>query len=145
LQQGIVEGQENPVFLIYEHKIYEVQKYLSFTKHIFDAIILVTNPKWFDSLTLKQQGIIRTGALLYQQNYARFLDEIVVEKMIKKLKDLGMIINDVSKEERDRMKKASQAGVIEAIKEKGIDPALMEEFFATIDQVHTQINQIGKD
>jgi len=105
---------------------------------------LVTNPKWFDSLTEKQQEIIKVGALL-GQNYGRFLDEIVVEEMTEKLKDLGMIINDVSKEERDRMRKASQPGVKEAIKEKGVDPALMEEFFATIDQVSKQIEQIGKD
>jgi len=144
LQQGIVDGQENPVYNIYEHKIYDVQKYLSFTQHIFDSIILVSNPKWFDSLTEKQQEIIRVGALL-GQNYGRFLDEIVVKEMTEKLKDLGMLINDVSKEERDRMREASQPGVKEAIKEKGVDPALMEEFFATIDQVSTQIDQIGKD
>jgi len=59
LQQGVVDGQENPIYNIYEHKIYEVQKYTSLTKHIYDSIVLVCNPKWFDSLTKEQQKIVR--------------------------------------------------------------------------------------
>jgi len=144
LQQGVVDGQENPIYNIYEAKIYEVQKYLSLTKHIYDSIVLVCNPKWFDSLTKEQQEIVRVGALL-GQNYGRFLNKIVIDKMTVTLRDLGMIINDVSEEEKNRMRESSQKGVMEAIKEEGVDPALLEEWIATIEEVKKQIAQIGKD
>ena len=37
LQQGTVDGQENPATLIYETKFFEVQKYLSTTGHVFSV------------------------------------------------------------------------------------------------------------
>lgn len=35
LNQGVVDGQENPLAAIYHFKIYEVQKYLALTRHVF--------------------------------------------------------------------------------------------------------------
>ena len=43
LQQKTVDGQENPVFLTYSSKFYEVQKYLSLTGHIYAAAPFVMN------------------------------------------------------------------------------------------------------
>lgn len=35
LQQGVVDGQENPLALIYTSRFHEVQNYLSLTSHIY--------------------------------------------------------------------------------------------------------------
>jgi tripartite ATP-independent transporter DctP family solute receptor len=47
LQTRIAEGQENPLVLIETAKLYEVQKYLSLTNHMWDGFWLLANgPAW---------------------------------------------------------------------------------------------------
>jgi len=117
LQQKIVDGQENPLANLWEVKMYEVQKYASLTGHIYDPMPLVADLKWFNSLTPKQQSIIEKGAIL-AQNYSRFVNSAREEELARLLTEKGMVINDVSTEEKARMRDASQAKVVEAIKKK---------------------------
>lgn len=47
LQQGTVDGQENPLSVIMAAKLYEVQKYLTLTGHVYSpALILMSKAKW---------------------------------------------------------------------------------------------------
>lgn len=47
LQQGVVEGQENPITIISSNKFYEVQDYLIKTSHITSSIVSVVGaPLW---------------------------------------------------------------------------------------------------
>ena len=48
LQQGVVDGQENPPTTIRVQKFYEVQKYLSLTRHIASFAFAVMNKSVFD-------------------------------------------------------------------------------------------------
>lgn len=50
LQQGVVDGQENPIFMTYIVKLYKVQKYLSLTGHLFSAGAFVMNEEFYKSL-----------------------------------------------------------------------------------------------
>lgn len=50
LQTGVFDGQENPYAQIISDKLYEVQKYLSVTNHVYTPTYLVASPKWFNSL-----------------------------------------------------------------------------------------------
>lgn len=50
LQQGVVDGQENPFVNILASKFYEVQGYLTETSHILLANINLLDAKWYDSL-----------------------------------------------------------------------------------------------
>lgn len=50
LQQGVVDGQENPYGHILAQRFYEVQKYVINTNHIFLANINLINKSWYDSL-----------------------------------------------------------------------------------------------
>jgi tripartite ATP-independent transporter DctP family solute receptor len=62
LQQKVIDGQENPVATIYSMKFYEVQKYLSLTGHTYEPALIIANPKWFNSLSSKNQEIIKEAA-----------------------------------------------------------------------------------
>lgn len=62
LQQKVVDGQENPIATIYSMKFYEVQKYLSLTRHTYEPALVLANPKWFDSLDPKYQQILTDAA-----------------------------------------------------------------------------------
>ncbi len=58
LQQGVVDGQENPYSLIEVAKFYETQKYLTDTGHSFDFAVVLMNKKFFDALPRDLQGVV---------------------------------------------------------------------------------------
>ncbi|HHW07219.1 MAG TPA: DctP family TRAP transporter solute-binding subunit [Clostridia bacterium] len=62
LQQGIIDGQENPYVNIYLNGLYECQKYITETGHIYDAIPLLISKITWDKLTPEQQQILREAA-----------------------------------------------------------------------------------
>lgn len=89
LKQGLVDGQENPVSVIYAFKIYETQKYLAMTGHTYNSMVHVISKKTWDKLTPEQQKIIKeeskkAGDFMRQTLRAAEADQI------EKLKALGM-------------------------------------------------------
>ncbi|MCM2562088.1 TRAP transporter substrate-binding protein [Lutimaribacter sp. EGI FJ00015] len=56
LQQGVVDGQENPVTVITSAKFWEVQDYVSLTGHVYSPAVVLASPILFDGLTEEQQG-----------------------------------------------------------------------------------------
>lgn len=50
LQQGTVDGQENPYAMISDGKFYEVQKFVSETGHVFSVTMIIANKKFLDKL-----------------------------------------------------------------------------------------------
>jgi TRAP-type C4-dicarboxylate transport system substrate-binding protein len=51
LQQGTVDGQENPIPVILSAKFAQVQKYLSLTGHVYSPAVLILSPKVWDKLS----------------------------------------------------------------------------------------------
>ena len=51
MQQGTVDGQENPIPVILSSKFSQVQKYLSMTGHVYSPAILLLSPKVWNSLS----------------------------------------------------------------------------------------------
>jgi TRAP-type transport system periplasmic protein len=58
LQTKIAEGQENPLSLIQIAKLYEVQKYVSMTDHMWDGFWMLANKRSFSSLPPDAQTIV---------------------------------------------------------------------------------------
>ena len=58
LQTKIVEGQENPLVNIETAKLYEVQKYISMTRHMWDGFIMLANGRNWKSLPADVQAVI---------------------------------------------------------------------------------------
>jgi tripartite ATP-independent transporter DctP family solute receptor len=58
LQQGVVDGQENPIVTIVSMKFYEVQKQVGLTEHTYTALPVMASKKWWDTLKPEQQKII---------------------------------------------------------------------------------------
>jgi TRAP-type transport system periplasmic protein len=53
-----VEGEENPLAIIQTAKLYEVQKYVSMTSHMWDGFWMLGNKRGFASLPADTQAII---------------------------------------------------------------------------------------
>jgi tripartite ATP-independent transporter DctP family solute receptor len=58
LQTKVAEGQENPLALIDSAKLYEVQKYLARTNHMWDGYWLIANGRVWKSIPENLQAII---------------------------------------------------------------------------------------
>jgi tripartite ATP-independent transporter DctP family solute receptor len=56
LQQGVVDGQENPITVITASKFWEVQKHVSLTGHVYSPAIFLASPALIDGLTDEQKG-----------------------------------------------------------------------------------------
>ncbi len=102
LQQGTVDGEENPAANVLNSSIYEVQKYLSLSGHMYDNCVFGVNKKWFDALPADFQKVIREEADKARTTDLSLSDE---SKFIEELKKKGMKVNEVDKEAfRARMK-----------------------------------------
>ncbi|RAU21313.1 ABC transporter substrate-binding protein [Paramagnetospirillum kuznetsovii] len=58
LQTKVVDGQENPLSIIQFGKLYEVQKYCSFTSHMWDGFWFVASKKQWDRLPGDLQALV---------------------------------------------------------------------------------------
>lgn len=56
LQQGVVDGQENPITVITASRFWEVQGYVTLTGHVYSPAVVLASPILFDGLTDEQKG-----------------------------------------------------------------------------------------
>lgn len=97
LQQGTVDGQENPLAVIESSKFYEVQKYLSLSGHIYNAGVFIISPKLWNSLSEENQAIVLKASKA-GRDYERELLGLENAKTLENLKASGMEVNEVNKE-----------------------------------------------
>ena len=93
LQQGTIDGQENPLSVIWTYKLYEVQKYLTLTKHVYSAHIDVANLGWFQSLPPADQKLIRQ-CMVEAAQYERSWNRNNEATFLTELKQAGMIVDE---------------------------------------------------
>jgi tripartite ATP-independent transporter DctP family solute receptor len=74
LQQGVVDGQENPLENIFNGKLYEVQKYVNVTKHIYNFAYVFISEKFWKTLSAEDQKLIASEVkkgCLWQIDYLK--------------------------------------------------------------------------
>ena len=97
LEQGVIDGQENPFAIINVARYSEVQKYLSNTGHFFDFISVVGNKKRLEALSPEIQEIITQAmntAIAFQRKIAAERDSEALDKLVEE----GMTYTPVSEE-----------------------------------------------
>ena len=89
LQQGVVEGQENPFDNIFLGNIQEVQKYLIISEHLLNVNHMIMNQEKFSSLPEADQALIEECATESRQKAAEEMGAMI-EDYHQKLLDAGM-------------------------------------------------------
>jgi tripartite ATP-independent transporter DctP family solute receptor len=131
LEQGTVDGQENPYSAIESAKLYEVQKYLSLTRHIYFVAASVFSKKTWDRLNADERKIIQEAAAQAQGQWkAAALKER--EVLALKFKD-KMRINEVAPEEIAKFRAAVKPVVDKYT--ANADPAAVKDLFDSIEKV----------
>jgi tripartite ATP-independent transporter DctP family solute receptor len=131
LETKTLDGQGTPNAVIAALKLYEVQKYLSVTRHSYGAFIPIASKAFWDKLTPEQRKIIKDSAV-EARTYQRKVAHDQSEAAKKMMAEHGMKINVVSPAERARMKEAVQPVWKEFIPDVGQD---------LFDQVQAQLKQ----
>ena len=87
LESGAIDGHENPPIIMFASKMYEVQKYLSMTRHAYTAMPLVVNKARFDGLSAEHQKLLVEEAIVaarFQRDYnAKNEAEVIVQLRAK--------------------------------------------------------------
>jgi tripartite ATP-independent transporter DctP family solute receptor len=96
LQTGVIDGQENPVAIVYAFKLSEVQKYLSLTGHFYSPAPVSMSLKKFNSLKPEYQQVLLDAALK-SAAYERKLIRDNEAKQLATLKEQGMVVSEVDK------------------------------------------------
>lgn len=96
LQQGVVDGQENPLTNIASAKLYEVQKYLSLTGHKYEANPFVMSKRSWERLSTADQKVFMEAAAEATQ-MQRKLSKEADEKLTTDLKAKGVQIDTVDR------------------------------------------------
>jgi tripartite ATP-independent transporter DctP family solute receptor len=126
MKKGVVEGQENPPFFVWLGKVYEMNKYYSFTKHMNEPGILVLSKKWYDKLPEDLRLMVDVAAKKAEMWERAKMTESNAESL-EKLKKAGMQINDIPESELDRFRKVTYEKVYPTvIKNKDLGPNTKE-------------------
>lgn len=91
LQQNAIQGQENPVNVIYSYKLWESQKYVTMTRHAYASAIITMSQSVFDGLPADVQAIFKESAQEAAEYERQWVADNEAEQM-QALKDNGMEI-----------------------------------------------------
>ncbi|MER1966638.1 TRAP transporter substrate-binding protein [Castellaniella sp. GW247-6E4] len=94
LQQGTIDGQENPLSVIVSVKMWQLQKYLSLTAHVYGPALVLMSPSAYGALSDADKAKLKEAAAVSAQAMRAFVDN--VEKVgVEELKSHGMAVNTV--------------------------------------------------
>lgn len=115
LQTKVIDGQENPPAIIQTAKLYEVQKYCSLSSHMWDGFWLLANQAAWHRIPKNVQEIISRNLNDYAMEQRKDLATLN-SSLVSKLKNEGLIFNDVDKEAFQ--KKLRESGYYKQVKAK---------------------------
>ncbi len=131
LQQGTIDGLENPIAVIENGKYQEVAKYLCEDAHIYDLTTWCCGDEFFSSLTTEQQDLLMKTC----EEAGVYNNEILeseTEKALQKLKESGVTVYTV--ENTDEWLAASQSFYEQAEEKYGWSEGLVDTVKSIIGQ-----------
>ncbi|MCH2277075.1 TRAP transporter substrate-binding protein [Thalassospira xianhensis] len=93
LTAGVVDGQENPIGVIYHNKLYELQDHLALTRHVYNSMVHVMNKAKWDALSGEEQTIVREESVA-AGNLMRKLVQEQEEKELAAIKESGVQVTE---------------------------------------------------
>ena len=127
LQQGTVDGQENPIGIIVGNGFEEVQKYLVMTEHVYTPYYVVMNLDRYNSLSEKQKEALEKAmaeATLYQYERSQYYED----NSLDKIEAAGCKVIKISEEEKMQYKNAvEKIDAVSMAKNKMAHPELADK------------------
>lgn len=105
LQQGTIDGQENPIDVIHSSQLAEVQDYITMWNYSYDPLVLGINKDLFDSMSAEDQEIMMTAAADANEYQIKMAREKEAQQM-EELKEQGMEFYEPTEEELEKFRQA---------------------------------------
>ena len=135
LEQHTVDGQENPATVIASSKFYEVQKYVTLTRHTYNPQAFLIGKKIWDQMSGDERRLIQEAAdeaKLYQRKVSREQEGQAIDL----LKKNGMQVTEIAPAEmarlRDKVKPVTEKF------SKDVGEATVKELYADIAKVRAK-------
>lgn len=132
MESKAVDGQDNPIVAFQTNKFYEVKKYVSTTRRMYNPLMVLFSRKRWKKLSPDERKILVEAA-----NETRVEQRAVSRetkgKALAKMKRQGTAVTAISFQERKRMREKVQPATERYTRQIGA--ALVQEFYAEIDKV----------
>lgn len=129
LENGTVDGQENPLTSIVGSRLHEAQKFLSITRHTYNPLIVIASKKSWDKLSADDRKIL-VDAANEAKPYQRQVSRDAEAKALDTIKAAGLKVNEVSPAEIERLRQKVQPAADHFTKEAG--EGLVQELRAEV-------------
>lgn len=96
------DAQENPLANILQSRLYEVQKYLTLSRHVYSAWILIANARWWEALPPADRTALASAAIA-SRDYERADTRARTAQALKDLKKAGLEVSELSLAEANRI------------------------------------------
>jgi tripartite ATP-independent transporter DctP family solute receptor len=110
LSTGVVDGQENPVGVIYNNNLHKLQKFMTLDGHVYAADFLVINDEFFQSLKPAEQEVVAKAAKV-AANMGRAIQQWGTAEGVNKVQAEGMQVYSPTAEELAMFRDKAQPAV----------------------------------
>ncbi len=132
LATGVVDGQENPVGVIYNNGLHKLQKYMTLDGHVYAVDFMVMSSEFYDMLTPEQQAVIDRAAVI-AGNFGRGIQEWNTANGVNAVQAEGMEVYVPTADELAQFRDAAQPAVKEWLAgDLGADAAWIEKLDAAV-------------
>ena len=131
LKTGVVDGQDNAVWVFNLIKLHEVQKYLMLDGHIYSFGPLGINDKWFSGLSSDlQKAVLAAGkdAVAFNRKASRAAEA----KNVAMAKEKGVTVIPFTKSMKKAFADRVRPAAVKWLKENVNTPALVDEVIAEV-------------
>lgn len=90
LEQGTVDGEENPVANFYSYQFQEVQKYITMSNHIYSPFLFDMSKKIWDTYDADTQAILTEAAKAFGEEEKKINRQAAADKLQSCIDDYGM-------------------------------------------------------
>ena len=139
LQTGVVDGQMNPPAIIIWGKLYEVQKYLTLSRHMYGCQYALANVKWLNSLSPVDKKLILDASRVASYS-VRGLVQILETKDLTFLSEKGMEVYQPKPEAFNKFRELGQPAYIKWLSEK-VDKAWIDKILKSAAEAEQIVNK----
>ena len=90
LEQGTVDGEENPVANFYSYQFQEVQKYITMSNHIYSPFLFDMSKKIWDTYDADTQAILTEAAKAFGEEEKKITRQAAADNLQSCIDDYGM-------------------------------------------------------
>lgn len=108
LQQGTIDGQENPNSTIVDANFYEVQKYLTLTEHVYGFLGLHMGNSFYEALSEEEKTAVDESAKIAIEKQREICNQ-ANEDALTKIEEAGVEVTVLTDDQKAEMRKATES------------------------------------